>query len=65
MTDLKNQLAEMREKAADKEDEQIDIPGDLWGCKFNAGLFAVEWGRTKKVLEDAELPMTIVKFAGE
>lgn len=27
-------------------------PGELWSCKFNSGLFAVEWADTKRVLEE-------------
>ena len=62
VADLKRQLAEMEDKAGD---QKANLPGELWGCRFNAGLFAVEWERTRKVLEDAELRMTIVKLAGE
>ncbi|KAK2762278.1 ADP-ribose 1''-phosphate phosphatase [Arachnomyces sp. PD_36] len=64
VADLKRQLEEMKGSTTEGA-QQVDLPGELWGCRFNAGLFAVEWGRTKKVLEDAELPMTIVKLAGE
>lgn len=65
MSDLKRQLAEMKSNADINAGQQTEIPGELLGCRFNAGLFAVEWARTRKVLEDAELSMTIVKFAGE
>lgn len=41
-------------------DEEI-VMGELWGCRFNAGLFGVEWERTKGVLEDVGLAMKIVR----
>lgn len=65
MADLRRQLAEMKSNADNNAGQQTDLPGELWGCRFNAGLFAVEWERTRKVLEDAELSMTIVKLSGE
>lgn len=27
-------------------------PGELWSCKFNSGLFAVDWADTRKVMEE-------------
>jgi ADP-ribose 1''-phosphate phosphatase len=65
VVDLKRQLEDMKSNPVSETDQQDDLLGELWGCRFNAGLFAVEWERTRKVLEDAELPMTIVKLAGE
>ncbi|PGG99706.1 ADP-ribose 1''-phosphate phosphatase [Blastomyces parvus] len=40
-------------------------PGELWGCQFNAGLFGVRWERTREVLDEAGLAMTIVRPPGE
>ncbi|KAG5300434.1 ADP-ribose 1''-phosphate phosphatase [Histoplasma ohiense] len=39
--------------------------GELWGCRLNAGLFGVPWERTKAVLEEAGLAVTIVRPLGE
>lgn len=43
------------------EEEQL---GELWGCRLNAGLFEVPWERTKAVLEEAGLAVTIVQPPG-
>ncbi|EEQ89638.2 ADP-ribose 1''-phosphate phosphatase [Blastomyces dermatitidis] len=46
-------------------DDEVEQPGELWGCRFNAGLFGVPWERTREVLEEAGLAMTIVRPLGE
>lgn len=65
VADLRRQIAEIKSNVRADADPQTALPGELWGCRFNAGLFAVEWEKTRTVLEDAELSMTIVKLAGE
>lgn len=37
------------------------IPGELWSCRFNSGLFGVDWSLSKQILEDAGLDVTVVK----
>ncbi|EER37976.1 ADP-ribose 1''-phosphate phosphatase [Histoplasma capsulatum H143] len=43
------------------EEEQL---GELWGCRLNAGLFGVPWERTRAVLEEAGLAVTIAQPLG-
>jgi ADP-ribose 1''-phosphate phosphatase len=59
--DLRQQLAKLgvsEEKVtegADLKGERAveqNVLGELWSCKFNSGLFAVEWADTRKVLEE-------------
>lgn len=35
-------------------------PGKLYCCRFNSGLLGVPWERTRKLLEDSGLDMTVV-----
>lgn len=49
-----------RKKVDTDKDEKLEEMGGLYGCRFNAGLFGVEWERTKQVLENVGLIMTIV-----
>ncbi|PGG98200.1 hypothetical protein AJ80_09578 [Polytolypa hystricis UAMH7299] len=58
--DFKRQLGQFKE-SAEGEDKGSERPGELWGCRFNAGLFGVPWEKTKGVLEEAGLEMTIVR----
>ena len=50
LKDLKVQLG----KLEDMHNRGVDgdRPGELWCCKFNSELFAVDWAETKKVLEE-------------
>lgn len=57
--DMKRQLAEL-EKAAE-DDGSENKPGELWSCRFNSGLFAVDWNDSRKILEDAGLKVTVVR----
>lgn len=60
LQDLREQLLKLA-KGLENDDGGVDRrpqnamrkdgPGDLWSCKFNSGLFAVDWKDTKKVLE--------------
>jgi hypothetical protein len=43
----------------------IGKPGELWSCKFNSGLFGVDWKLSRKVLEDASLNVTVVGLKEE
>ena len=61
LVDLKEQLlklekgAEGRDGGIDSQSKKVmskDGPRELWSCKFNSGLFAVEWEHTGKVLEE-------------
>ncbi|EEH32965.2 hypothetical protein PAAG_09129 [Paracoccidioides lutzii Pb01] len=63
VADLKRQLATFSATVAEMAGE--GQPGQLWGCRFNAGLFGVPWERTKRMLEEAGLRMTIVSPPGQ
>lgn len=56
--DLRRQVEEVR------NDGKKEAPEELWGCRFNAGLFGVEWERTKKVLEEVGLEVTVITPEG-
>ena len=45
-----------------KQDVEM-MPRELWACRFNAGLFGVEWEKTRQVLVDAGLKVTVVSPA--
>jgi ADP-ribose 1''-phosphate phosphatase len=47
-------LIDLREQLSKLAEENKKEVGELWSCKFNSGLFAVEWADTRRVLE-AEL----------
>lgn len=60
MTDLKRQLEELR------VDKSVEIPiKELWSCRFNSGLFRVDWCLSRKVLEKAKLDVIVVRPEGE
>ncbi|GES62242.1 phosphatase [Aspergillus terreus] len=39
--------------------------GELWSCRFNSGLFKVEWELSRKILEEFDLKVTVVRPEGE
>lgn len=43
-----------------------DVPlGELRSCRFNSGLFGVEWKLSREVLEERGLDVTVVRPEGE
>lgn len=42
-----------------------DLPGELFACRVNAGLFAVPWRETRTVLEEMGVRVTVVRPVGE
>ncbi len=63
LVDLKEQIFKFESKEEEEEEEKEvstlriakaegEMPGELWSCKFNSGLFAVDWADTRKVLEE-------------
>jgi ADP-ribose 1''-phosphate phosphatase len=59
LVDLKEQLLERQHEGekdeADTKAKRLgskELPGELWSCRFNSGLFAVDWADTRKVLEE-------------
>ncbi|GIK04924.1 ADP-ribose 1'-phosphate phosphatase [Aspergillus viridinutans] len=60
VADMKRQLAELR---ADHSSQEGSV-GELWSCQFNSGLFRVPWARSRRVLEEAGLEVTVVRPHG-
>ncbi|PLN86633.1 putative ADP-ribose 1''-phosphate phosphatase [Aspergillus taichungensis] len=60
VADMKGQLERLRSQP------ENDVPlGELRSCRFNAGLFGVEWKLSREVLEEAGLEVTVVRPEGE
>ncbi|OJJ34795.1 hypothetical protein ASPWEDRAFT_39881 [Aspergillus wentii DTO 134E9] len=55
VADMKKQLAQL------EAEEGGSSPSALWSCRFNSGLFAVDWELSREVLENAELEVTVVR----
>ncbi|KAH1529276.1 hypothetical protein KXX25_001519 [Aspergillus fumigatus] len=60
VADMTRQLAELQTDQSSREESV----GELWSCRFNAGLFGVPWERSRRVLEDAGLEVTVVRPHG-
>jgi ADP-ribose 1''-phosphate phosphatase len=65
LEDLKTQLEILarddRGSPGKQGNQDIETkPAELWACRINAGLFGVEWERTKRVLADVGLEVTVV-----
>lgn len=69
--DMKRQLMELKNHREDAysngihdtveiSDSLVEKPGELWSCKFNSGLFGVDWKLSRKILEDASLNVTVI-----
>ena len=71
IADMKEQLARLAETGVsttgegEEEGGGMSAPGELWSCRFNSGLFRVEWSRSRRVLEEAGLEVTVVRPVGE
>ena len=44
---------------------QGEVPGALFACRFNAGLFGVPWKETRGVLDGMGVRVTVVRPVGE
>lgn len=70
IADMKEQLARLAVSTTDEGEEDggssgMSAPGELWSCRFNSGLFRVEWSRSRRVMEEAWLEVTVVCPVGE
>ncbi|BCR86796.1 ADP-ribose 1''-phosphate phosphatase [Aspergillus chevalieri] len=65
VADLREQLQGRGERSEREGEGNIEPPSELWSCRFNSGLFDVEWGRSRHVLEEAGLEVTVVRPPGE
>ncbi|GAD91648.1 phosphatase, putative [Paecilomyces variotii No. 5] len=66
LEDMERQLLTLRDSATGAGDangsgDPTTIPGELWSCRFNSGLFGIDWRLSKQVLEDTDLDVTVVK----
>lgn len=65
---MKEQLARLGESDGmnkKKDEDEMSAPNGLWSCRFNSGLFRVEWSQSRRVLEGAGLAVTVVSPPGE
>ncbi|RAL05468.1 MIF domain protein [Aspergillus ibericus CBS 121593] len=53
VADMQRQLDQLREGEGDVS--------ELWSCRFNSGLFGVEWARSRDILEKTGLEITVVR----
>lgn len=60
MRELERLLAAAREE---EEEEGVRV-GEVYACRINAGLFGVEWGRTRAVLVGEGVLWRVVEFKG-
>jgi ADP-ribose 1''-phosphate phosphatase len=51
LENTKKSLVDLREQLCRLANENKQEVGELWSCKFNSGLFAVEWADTREMLE--------------
>ncbi|KAL4766491.1 uncharacterized protein BDW70DRAFT_126080 [Aspergillus foveolatus] len=62
IADLKDQLDELKRKWSNEDDAHIK---GLRACRFNSGLFGVDWALTRRILEDSGLEVIVVRPPGE
>jgi hypothetical protein len=52
LENTRKSLIDLREQLCRLAREDKEEVGELWSCKFNSGLFAVQWADTRRVLEE-------------
>ena len=57
LKDLKKQVEELRKEEGETK------PGELWGCRFNSGKFGVPWEKSRTIVEELGMKMTVVESA--
>jgi len=62
---LKEQLQGLNKWSEGEVEGDVEPPSELWSCRFNSGLFDVEWSRSRRLLEEAGLEVTVVRPPGE
>lgn len=62
LQDLKRQLDELEECSRGSGEP---LSGKLFSCRFNSGLFAVPWARSRELLEEVGLDVTVVYPPGD
>lgn len=62
LVDLKEQLNLLQSRESGPEYTGIL---ELRACRFNSGLFGVDWGYTRELLDKSGLEVTVVRPPGE
>ncbi|KAL4994574.1 hypothetical protein BDV10DRAFT_197437 [Aspergillus recurvatus] len=62
IADLKRQLDRLKEKESGPDDVNLTA---LRACRFNSGLFGVDWALTRRILGDSGLEIVVVRPPGE
>jgi ADP-ribose 1''-phosphate phosphatase len=58
---LSGQVAELKNSKGEEKGSE-EPPGDLWGCRFNSGKFGVPWEKSKSIVEEMNMRMTVVEL---
>lgn len=64
VADMKRQVENLRSQSGNNGSADIPL-GELRSCRFNSGLFGVEWKLSREVLKEAGLEVTVVRPEGE
>ncbi|KAL2822382.1 hypothetical protein BDW59DRAFT_173891 [Aspergillus cavernicola] len=62
IADMKRQIDELQSREFGPEYTAIT---ELRSCRFNSGLFGVDWALTREILEESGLEVTVVRPPGE
>lgn len=68
IAEMKEQLARLAVRNINEDEGNgsgMSAPRELWSCRFNSGLFRVEWSRSRRVMEEAGLEVTVVRPVGD
>ncbi|PYH75009.1 MIF domain protein [Aspergillus vadensis CBS 113365] len=57
-------IADMKRQIDHIEDQEGSLL-ELWSCRFNSGLFGVQWARSREILEKSGLDVTVVTPADD
>lgn len=61
--DLKGQIEKLEVVVGERsKDEHNEGPYELWGCRFNSGKFGVPWERSRAIVEEIGLKMTVIEL---
>lgn len=61
--ELERLLVAAREEDEEEEEEGVRV-GEVCACRINAGLFGVEWEKTRAVLVGEGVRWRVVEFEG-
>ena len=61
MRGLEEQLQAMRTDDSRARETNALVPGEVWSVRINSGSFHVPWEETKRVLEEGEMDVVVVR----